>query len=171
MEITEPLFNKINTIGAVIVSILSYLLGDHWILFVSFMLLNVGDYVTGYLKSRINKKINSNKGLQGILKKIGYWIMIMVAFGMSAIFIEIGKIIGVNLHITQFIGWFVLSSLIINEFRSIIENFVEAGYNVPKVLVNGLEVANQAIDKVIPEGLGTEDQNEKELSNATNNTN
>ena len=73
--------------------------------------------------------------------------MIMVAFGASAIFIEIGKVIGVNLGITTLLGWFVLASLIINEIRSILENFVEAGYNVPAILVNGLKVADQIVNK------------------------
>lgn len=158
MNITEPFFDKINVIGAMLISILSYVLGDHWVLFVGFLLLNVGDYITGCLKSRINKKTNSGKGLQGVLKKLGYWIMIMVAFGMSAIFIEIGTIIGVNLRITEFIGWFVLASLIINECRSIIENFIEAGYNVPKILVGGLEVANRAIESAIPEELEPDEE-------------
>ena len=41
----------------------------------------------------------------------------------------------------------MLASLIINEIRSILENFVEAGYNVPKILVNGLEVADKVVNK------------------------
>lgn len=160
MVITEGVFDKINVIGAILISILTYILGDHWVLFVGFLLLNVADYITGCLKSRINKKTNSQKGLQGILKKMGYWIMVMVAFGMTAIFIEIGEIIGVNLRVTEFIGWFVLASLIINECRSIIENFVEAGYNVPKVLVGGLEIATKMIDEAIPDDLEGEKEPE-----------
>ena len=91
-------------------------------------------------------KENSVKGWQGVLKKLGYWIMIMVAFGASAVFIEIGKAIGVDLGITTLLGWFVLASLIINEIRSILENFVEAGYNVPTILVKGLEVADKVVN-------------------------
>lgn len=47
--------------------------------------------------------------------------MIMVAFGASAVFIEIGKTIGVDLQVTTLLGWFVLASLLINEIRSILE--------------------------------------------------
>ena len=86
------------------------------------------------------------KGWQGVLKKLGYWIMIMVAFGAGAVFIEIGKAIGVNLGITTLLGWFVLASLIINEIRSILENFVEAGYNVPAILTKGLQVADSIVN-------------------------
>lgn len=141
-----PIIDKINVIYGTIVAVLSYILGEHWILFVAFLILNIVDYVTGCLKSRINGKSNSVKGAIGALKKLGYWLMIMVAFGMSTVFMEIGKTIGVNLQITSMIGWFVLATLIINELRSILENFVEAGYAVPAILVKGLEVANKAID-------------------------
>lgn len=142
----DVVIDKINIFYGIIVAILTYIFGEHWILFAAFLLLNVADYITGCLKSRINKKSNSKKGAVGALKKLGYWIMIMVAFGMSAIFVEIGEVIGVDLHITSLIGWFVLATLIINEFRSIIENFVEAGFVVPEILIKGLEIANKAVD-------------------------
>ena len=73
--------------------------------------------------------------------------MVMVAFGASAVFIEIGNVIGVDLGITTLLGWFVLASLLINEIRSILENFVEAGFNVPVILVKGLEVADKVVNK------------------------
>ena len=136
-----------NVITGAIVAILSYVLGEHWILFVAFLLLNVADWITGWMKSRINRKENSVKGWQGVLKKLGYWIMIMVAFGSSAVFIEIGLAIGINLGVTTLLGWFVLASLIINEIRSIVENFVEAGFDVPYILVKGLEVADKVVNK------------------------
>lgn len=94
-----------------------------------------------------NALLNSKAGWKGVLKKLGYWIMIAVAFGASAVFVEIGKTIGVDLGITTLLGWFVLASLLVNEIRSICENFVEAGYNVPQILIRGLEVADKAINK------------------------
>lgn len=129
-----------------IVAVLSYILGEHWILFVGFLALNFADWITGWMKSRITGKESSSKGWKGVFKKLGYWIMIMVAFGASAIFIEIGNVIGVNLGVTTLLGWFVLASLLINEIRSICENFVEAGFNVPKILISGLEVADKTVN-------------------------
>ena len=72
--------------------------------------------------------------------------MIMGAFGAAAIFVEIGKAIGIDLGVTTLLGWFVLASLISNEIRSILENFVEAGFNVPAILVNGLKVADKIVN-------------------------
>ncbi|RGH96763.1 holin, partial [Coprobacillus sp. AM26-5AC] len=51
-----------------------------------------------------------------------------------------------DLSILAFLGWYVLASLIINEYRSILENLVEAGCDVPQVLIKGLEVASKKID-------------------------
>lgn len=158
-----PIIDKINAIYGIIVGVLSYFLGEHWILFAAFLFLNVVDYITGCLKSRITGKLSSKKGAIGALKKVGYWLMILVAFSMSAIFMELGKTIGINLEMTTLIGWFVLATLMINELRSILENFVEAGYMVPKFLTKGLEVASKAIDGKI--GIeNKEDQDEKKNS-------
>ena len=109
--------------------------------------MNVVDYITGCMKSAINHKINSNKGWIGVLKKLGYWIMIVVAFTFSAFLVEIGEMLGVDFHVTTLLGWFVLASLCINEVRSIIENLVQCGYNVPNVLTKGLEVADKIINE------------------------
>ena len=147
MKYADAIIDGYNAIAGAIVAVLSYILGEHWILFVAFLLLNVADWITGWMKSRMAGKENSVKGWKGVFKKLGYWLMIMVAFGASAIFIEIGKAIGIDLGITTLLGWFVLASLLINEIRSILENFVEAGFNVPLILVKGLEVADKVVNK------------------------
>lgn len=139
--------DAVNAVGGTIVAVLSAVLGTHWMLFVGFLLLNIIDYVTGIRKSRLLGKDNSAKGVKGVWKKLGYWLMVLVAFLASAIFIEIGQTINVDLAVTTYVGWFTLASLIINELRSILENFVQAGDNVPAILVKGLEVADQAINK------------------------
>ena len=147
MKYAEAIIDGYNAIAGAIVAVLSYILGEHWILFAAFLLLNVADWITGWMKSKMANKENSVRGWKGVSKKLGYWLMIMVAFGASAIFIEIGKAIGVDLGITTLLGWFVLASLLINEIRSILENFVEAGFNVPIILIKGLEVADKVVNK------------------------
>lgn len=136
-----------NAIVGGIVAVLSFVFGKHWILFAIFLLFNIADWITGWMKSRMAGKENSMKGWQGVLKKLGYWLMILVAFAASAVFIEIGNTLGMDLGITTLLGYFVLASLLVNELRSILENFVEAGYNVPTVLVKGLEVADKVVNQ------------------------
>ncbi len=144
---SEAIIDGYNAVVGTVIAVLSYVLGEHWFLFVMFLFLNVVDWITGWMKSRMAGKENSMKGWKGVLKKLGYWLMIMVAFGASAVFIEIGTVIGADLGITTLLGWFVLASLLINEIRSILENFVEAGYNVPMILIKGLEVADKVVNK------------------------
>ena len=144
---TQTFTDYYNAFFGGIIAILTMIFGEHWYLFALFLLLNIADWLTGWMKSRILKKENSMKGWQGVLKKLGYWLMIIVAFAVSTGLIEIGNVLGIDLQVTTLLGWFVLASLIVNEARSICENFVEAGYNVPKILSNGLAVANKIINK------------------------
>ena len=133
-------------IGAVI-AFFSMIFGEHWILFAVFLLFNIVDYITGWMKAKMANKVNSTAGLIGVLKKLGYWIMVMVSFLASVLFIEIGNTLGIDLGITTLLGWFVLASLTTNELRSIIENLVETGYNIPNILTKGLEVADKIINE------------------------
>ena len=146
MTYAESFIDGYNAVTGAVIAVLSYVLGEHWFLFVAFILLNVADWITGWMKSRLAGKENSVKGWKGVLKKLGYWLMVLVAFGAGAIFIEIGDSIGVDLGVTTLLGWFVLASLIINEIRSILENFVEAGFKVPAILVSGLKVADKIVN-------------------------
>lgn len=136
-----------NAVTGAVVAFLTLVFGEHWFLFALFLFLNVADWITGWMKSRINKVENSVKGWQGVLKKLGYWLMILSAFMITNGLIEVGTTIGIDLGITSLLGWFVLASLLVNEARSIVENFCEAGFDVPKILVNGLEVADKMINK------------------------
>ena len=147
MNYAEAIIDSCNAVVGTVIAVLSYLLGEHWLLFVAFLFLNLADWVTGWMKSRMAGKENSVKGWKGVLKKLGYWLIILVAFGASAVFIEIGKTIGIDLGITTLLGWFVLASLLINEIRSILENFVETGYHVPAILIKGLEVVDKMVNK------------------------
>lgn len=146
MDFANAFIDKYNLIMGAIVALLSYFLGKHWIIFAAFLAFNVIDWITGWMKSRIAGAENSMKGLKGILKKLGYWIMIAVAFGTSAVFMEIGKTIGIDLKVTTYLGWLVLAMLIVNEIRSILENLVEAGIKVPSFLIKGLQVAEKMIN-------------------------
>ena len=146
MKTMQTVTDSYNAFLGTIIAILTMVFGEHWFIFALFLLLNVADWLTGWMKSRINGVENSVAGWKGVLKKLGYWLMIIVAFAIAAGLIEIGKVINIDLGITTLLGWFVLASLIVNEARSILENFVEAGYDVPAVLAKGLQVADQKLN-------------------------
>lgn len=47
MNYAAPIIDGYNAVVGTIVAILSYILGEHWILFLALLLLNVGDWLTG----------------------------------------------------------------------------------------------------------------------------
>lgn len=145
----DKIINKINLAGAAAVSLLSALLGQYWYLFAAFAMLNIADYLTGWYRSEKTGTVNSSKGLDGILKKLGYWVAIGIAFFVAVAFRDIGTMIGIDLGFTVFIGWFTLCTFIINEIRSVLENLVQIGVAVPGWLVKGLEVANTRLNDIM----------------------
>lgn len=127
----------------------SYIFGDHWILFAAFILLNILDYITGIVKSKMMKTENSSKGLEGIIKKFMYWCIILLAFLMSPIFNELGLVIGADISMfTPVIGYMVLAMLIMNEFRSVLENLYQCGVEVPVILLKGLSIFEKAANDI-----------------------
>ena len=143
----EKLLNKINIIGGAAVTFLSAVLGRFWWAFVAFAALNAIDYITGVLKAKYYNRENSMAGVKGIIKKLGYWITIFIGFFISFAFIRLGAEVGVDFGFSQFIGWFVLITFLINEIRSILENLVQMDVELPPWLIKGLEVASDKINK------------------------
>lgn len=153
----EKILHKVNIIGGVIVSVLSGVFGEFWYLFAAFLALNIVDYITGIFKARFTKSENSVKGWQGIVKKLGYWVCIAIAFFMAGSFTEMGTLINADLTFTYLLGWFTLATFIINEIRSILENLVILGVDVPEFLIKGLSVVGEMLHKESQDG---EEENE-----------
>lgn len=139
--------DKYNTIVGFIVSVLSAVLGAYWYVFVSYVFLNIADWITGTAKARKNKISSSEAGRQGIIRKLGNWLIIVLAFLVSKILVEVlMATLGIDAGFLIAIGWLTTCMLWINEVRSILENLVEMGYNVPDFLINGLEVASKLVN-------------------------
>ncbi len=87
-----------NAAVATIVLLLSTLFGQFWYLFAAFLLFNVLDYLTGWYKSRKLQKESSAVGLTGIIKKLLYWVLIMVAFVCASVLSGLGQdLLGMDL--------------------------------------------------------------------------
>lgn len=142
----KTFIDRYNAVVGVIVTILTAVFGAYWYIFAGYLLCNVLDWLTGWYKSRKLGRENSKTGLRGILKKMGYWVIILVAFWVPELFIHLGNdLLGINLQFLFLLGWFTLASLLVNEIRSILENLVECGYNVPDFLIKGLAVTEKLI--------------------------
>lgn len=142
-------FNKLTSSISILFTTLTSILGIEWTLFAGYLILNVLDYLTGTIKSKVNKTENSSKGSLGILKKICYWILILISFLISFLLLQLGYKINIQLDFIMFFGWFTLTCLIINETRSILENLIEIGIDVPLFLKKGLEVYQNKIENKV----------------------
>lgn len=137
-----------NSITGILVTLLSAAFGTYWYIFAAFILFNIFDWLTGWYKSRKMKTESSVVGLKGIIKKLGYWVIIAMAFLIADIFVLMGRdILNMNLDFLMLIGWFTLACLMVNEARSILENLVECGYEVPTVLIQGLAVTERLLNQ------------------------
>ena len=54
---------------SIILTIVTSLFGEHWILFLLYLLLNIIDTLTGWAKARINNQESSSVALIGIIRK------------------------------------------------------------------------------------------------------
>lgn len=139
--------DRYNAVIGGIVAVLTAIFGTYWYVFVAFLVLNIADWITGWVKANKKKEESSKVGAIGAIKKLGYWLVVLVAFLISSVFVHFGSdVLGINLSFLHFIGWWVLAMLVINEARSILENLVELGVNVPTVLIKGLAVTEKLIE-------------------------
>lgn len=146
MTYTNVFSDRYNAITGGVVAVLSAVFGAYWYVFVAFLVLNVVDWLTGWVKANRKKEESSKVGAIGAIKKLGYWAIVLVAFTISGVFVHFGyDILGIDLSFLHLIGWWVLAMLIVNEARSILENLVEMGYNVPEILIRGLAVTEKLI--------------------------
>lgn len=138
---------RVNMIYGAIATVGAAIFGKYWFLFAGFLAMNVLDYLTGWCKARFYQKNESSAiGAKGILKKVGYWVVVGIAFFVSFCFMDMGQLLGIDLGFVQLFGWFTLASYLVNEIRSILENLVAMNVNVPAFLVKGLEITEKLMN-------------------------
>lgn len=93
------------------------------------------DYLTGMTASRKEGKINSKKGMWGIIKKLMYVVVVAVGMLMDWLILTTAESIGAHIPIQTFFGLLVAIWLIINELISILENLTRIGTPMPDFLV------------------------------------
>ena len=147
-KITESFIDGYNVAVGAGITVSSTIFGAYWYLFTAFLACNIFDWLTGWYKSRKLKNESSIEGLKGVVKKLGYWVIISVAFILSYVFTRLGKdLLNIDLSQLKLLGYFTLACLLINEIRSILENLIECGFHVPNILIKGLAVADKLVNK------------------------
>ena len=142
----ERMLDKTDVGFGAVAAILAGLFGEYWILPAGLIALNVVDYATGTIKARKAKRSSSMVGANGIVRKVAIWIVIALSFYAAFAVSTIGDIFGYDLHFALSFGWLTLSMYLVNEMRSILENLVEMGVEVPSFLIKGLDITRKLID-------------------------
>lgn len=119
---------SISIIASSLATFLMYFLGGWDIAIQVLIIFIVLDYLTGICKAIYNKKINSTVGLKGIIKKVGYLIVVAVA-------VEVDRITGETGAIRSLVIYFFVA----NEGISILENWGNMGLPLPEKLTDALE--------------------------------
>ena len=120
--------NIINFITGTLATALVYYLGGWDIALQTLIVVIVLDYITGLCKAIHNKKLNSEIGLKGIVKKVGYFIVVAVAV-----------ILDRTAGNTGAIRTLVIYFFVANEGISILENWGGMGLPLPQKLTETLE--------------------------------
>lgn len=120
--------NIINFVTGTLATTLVYFLGGWDIALKILLTVIILDYITGIFKAIYNKKINSSVGLKGIIKKLGYLIIVAVA-------VILDKIAGNTGAIRTLVIYFFVA----NEGISILENWGGMGLPLPKKIFDVLE--------------------------------
>jgi len=120
--------NIINFITGTLATWLVFLLGGYDIALQILLIAVVLDYASGILKAIYNKKLNSEIGLKGIVKKIGYFILVAVAVILDRVMGDTGAI-----------RTLVIYFFVANEGISILENWGDMGVPFPQKLRDTLE--------------------------------
>ena len=109
-------------------SAIGYLLGGLDTMLICLLLFMLLDYITGIIKAFKNKKLSSETGFYGILKKITILVVIMVAVQLDT-----------ALNLDNAMRCLAIGFYIANEGLSILENAGEIGIPLPEKLKESLE--------------------------------
>lgn len=105
-----------------------YFLGGWDIALQTLIIAMLIDYITGVCKAGYEKKLNSKIGAKGIIKKVGYLLIVAVSVLADRLMGDTGAIRTTIIYIFS-----------ANELLSIIENWATMGLPIPKILIDKLE--------------------------------
>ena len=100
------------------------------------------DYATGMSAAWYNSELSSKKGVKGIVKKVGYLVLVLASMIIDWLISQGLQQINVDLHYSVFFAVLVAVWLIINELISTLENLSRIGVPIPnfmKKLINRLK--------------------------------
>lgn len=105
------------------------------------------DYATGMVKAWRARELSSRAGVDGIVKKVGYMVLVVVAMGVDYLIWSGLTAVNVLVPCQLWFGMLVSIWLIINEMISILENLGKIGVPVPNFLITIIEKLKISTEK------------------------
>ena len=105
------------------------------------------DYITGMSAAWYNSELSSKKGIKGIVKKISYLALVVVAMIIDWLISQGLQQINVDFHYSVFFAVLVTVWLIINELISVLENLSRMGVPIPNFLKKLINRLKTTVDK------------------------
>lgn len=97
---------------------------------------NITDYITGIMASKYrDEQVNSYKGMRGIYKKVGMWILIFIGWMMDMLVNYTVQYVRLTVSPPYIVATVVAVWLICNEIISILENLIDIGVEIPPFLM------------------------------------
>nr|WP_251390732.1 phage holin family protein [Mediterraneibacter agrestimuris] len=110
----DKVFNQFSIIVGVVGGFFTYWLGGWDVLLKTILFLMITDYITGVIKAVYKRKLSSEAGFRGLLKKIVMVIVIAVAY-------QIQELLGGTVPLREIVIMFYIA----NEALSLLENAAE----------------------------------------------
>lgn len=104
------------------------------------------DYTSGMLKAWLTSTLSSRIGIQGIVKKVCYLLIVAVAAVVDWLIQCVLSQIGIHIDVNMYIGLIVTVWLIINELISILENLAVIGVPLPNLLTKIIKKLKVAVE-------------------------
>lgn len=117
-----------NFFTSTVLTTVLYFLGGWDMALKTLLIIIALDYLTGVCDAIANKKINSKIGAKGIIKKVGYLIIVAVS-------VQLDQIVGDTGAIRNLVIYFFVA----NEGISILENWGSMGLPLPEKVIEVLE--------------------------------
>lgn len=135
-------------ISAALAAFASYL-GALAVPIIVLMVMMIIDYLSGMSAAWSEGMLSSKAGAKGIVKKVGYMALIVVAMGVDYLIYSGIAAANINVGYNMWFGLLVAVWLIINEMISILENLGRLGVPIPeflKKIINKLKMSAERKD-------------------------
>ena len=124
----------IQAIASATLAVFAVYMGALAVPIIILMVMMILDYLSGMAGAWSQNNLSSKIGAKGIIKKVGYMALIVVAMGVDYLIYSGIAVANIEVGYNMWFGLLVAVWLIINEMISILENLGKLGVPIPEFL-------------------------------------